>query len=143
MTRAAAPGPIHTFRFYRLIGRATQPISEVVDFHKVRGNNETMLFMIACTLLQMLGLEKMINGYKKTEGGYVTSTIFAAGIPLHMKLSQPEAWLLNYAFFNPVLRRSGATCADYLLQLRAEAEAGGGVGGSLPCTWDPAARKVV
>ena len=129
-----------------------------LNFGQVRGNTETMLFMMACTLLQMLGLEHLAAGYSPEESvdQQPKSEIFSVGIPASMKLSAPEAWLLNFAFFSPVLRRSGATCAEFLQQLRAAEAAGaagaaagaagagaGALGISVDHLWDSAARKIV
>ena len=53
-------GSIHTFRMYRLIGRRARPVAEPVNCAAVKANEETMLYMMACTLLQMVACDVLV-----------------------------------------------------------------------------------
>ena len=91
-------GSIHTFRMYRLLGHAERPIAEPVRIAAVRANPETMLFMIACTLLQMVACDRLAASEGRDE-----SQIFR-GLPEAARFTEAEAILLNFAFFDPDLR---------------------------------------
>jgi hypothetical protein len=73
----------------------------------VRANDETMLFMMACTLLQMSGADELV-----ASEGAEESRVFAEGVGgSGLLFSAAEAWLLNFAFFDPELRRQRSVVA--------------------------------
>jgi hypothetical protein len=129
VVRTGVLGPIHTFRMYRLLGRRERPRAEAIGFHAVKVCEETMLYMIASTLLQMLGLDHLVESYSDVE-----SQIFTVGIPNRIRLTEAERFLLNYAFFDPQLRRSGKI-ADLMQLLATQSETN--------CTFDLSCSRVV
>lgn len=98
VTRPDQQGSIHTFRMYRLLGHRERPIAEAVRCAAVCATAETMLFMIACTLLQMVACDRLV-----ASEGAQESQVFR-GLPEEARFTEAEAMLLNFAFFDPELR---------------------------------------
>jgi hypothetical protein len=101
VSEVATGGAMHTFRMYRLLGRRERPVAEPVSCNAVRATEDTMMFMMACTLLQMVAVDQLVESE-----GHRESRIFAEGLPPRVHFTAVEARLLNFAFFDPTLRRA-------------------------------------
>jgi len=124
-------GSIHTFRMYRLIGRKARPVAEPVNCAAVKANEETMLYMMACTLLQMVACDVLVESEGPKE-----SEIFAKGIPAGVHFTESEAVLLNFAFFDPQIRRQ-MKCAQFEQMVFDASKST-----TADCWWNPQTKMV-
>lgn len=80
---------------YRLIGRKERPVAEPINCSAVKANEETMLYMMACTLLQMVACDILVESE-----GHKESQIFARGIPQAVRFTEAEVGVIIQPFLS-------------------------------------------